>query len=88
MKFASSVKFEVQVQPKSLFATQVTVEGYELAASNRIVAISSGACGDADAEVATETWTEASPTQDPQLVRVTRTTIDFRSGALINFYQN
>merc|ERR1719506_2679780 len=35
--------------------------GHRLAAYNGIVAISSGACGDADAEVATNTWTEESP---------------------------
>merc|ERR1719506_2041871 len=35
--------------------------GHRLAAYNGIVAISSGACGDADAMVATNTWTEESP---------------------------
>ena len=39
----------------------VSISGYNLADSNAIVAISSGACGDADAVVATNTWTEESP---------------------------
>jgi hypothetical protein len=39
----------------------VTVDGYDLASTNGIVALSEGSCGGSDAVVATNTWTFASP---------------------------